>query len=289
MKDQQNKDQQEWTTVIKPKRKFFSFGLKDLWRYRDLYSIYVVRNITTVYKQTILGPLWFFIEPIFSTLMYTFVFGGIAGISTDGLPQPLFYMSGVLLWGYFSHCFGASSGVLVGNAGVFGKVYFPRLIIPLASMTSQLFKTGIQLLMFIGVYLYFVFVQGVDISPNWTLLLFPVYLLILALTGMSWGLFVTALTTKYRDLRMFVSFVFGLLMYATPVIYPMSVVQDSVYGAFLRYNPVAPFFEAFRYGATGVGLLDWGWMAYGVGCMLVTLFFGVLVFNKVEKNFIDTV
>ena len=289
MTDQQNKEQQEWTSVIKPKRKFFSFGFKDLWRYRDLYSIYVVRNITTMYKQTVLGPLWFFIEPIFSTVMYMFVFGGIAGISTDGLPQPIFYMSGILLWNYFSHCFGASSGVLAGNAGVFGKVYFPRLIIPLASMTSQLFKMGIQLLMFIGVYLYFVFVKGAAICPNWTLLLFPVYLLILALTGMSWGLFVTALTTKYRDLRMFVGFVFGLLMYATPVIYPMSVVQDSIYGAFLRYNPIAPFFEAFRYGATGVGLMDWGWMAYGVGCMLVTLFFGVLVFNKVEKNFIDTV
>lgn len=285
---QQQPNQQEWTTVIKPKRKFFSFGLKDLWRYRDLYSIYVVRNLTTMYKQTILGPLWFFIEPVFSTLMYMVVFGGIAGISTDGMPQPIFYMSGILLWGYFSHCFGASSGVLVGNAGVFGKVYFPRLIIPLASMTSQLFKMAIQLVLLVIVYIYFV-AHGATIRPNWTLTLFPVYLLILALTGMSWGLFVTALTTKYRDLRMFTSFVFGLLMYATPVIYPMSVVKDSIYGAFLKYNPVAPFFEAFRYGLTGIGLLDWGWMAYGVGCMLVTLFFGVMVFNKVEKNFIDTV
>ncbi len=287
MKEQQS-DQQEWTTVIKPKRKFFSFGLKDLWRYRDLYSIYVVRNLSTMYKQTILGPLWFFIEPVFSTLMYMVVFGGIAGISTDGIPQPIFYMSGILLWGYFSHCFGASSGVLVGNAGVFGKVYFPRLIIPLASMTSHLFKMAIQLVLLVIVYIYFV-AHGAAIRPNWTLALFPVYLLILALTGMSWGLFVTALTTKYRDLRMFTSFVFGLLMYATPVIYPMSVVKDSIYGAFLKYNPVAPFFEAFRYGLTGIGLLDWGWMAYGVGCMLVTLFFGVMVFNKVEKNFIDTV
>ena len=286
--NENSNNQQEWTTVIKPKRKFFSFGLKDLWRYRDLYSIYVVRNLTTMYKQTILGPIWFFIEPVFSTLMYMVVFGGIAGISTDGMPQPIFYMSGILVWGFFGHSYGASSGVLVGNAGVFGKVYFPRLIIPLASMTSHLFKMAIQLVLFIAVYIYCV-AHGAAIRPNWTLLLFPLYLLILALTGMSWGLFVTALTTKYRDLRMFTNFVFGLLMYATPVIYPMSVVKDSIYGAFLKYNPVAPFFEAFRYGATGIGLMDWGWMAYGVGCMLVTLFFGVLVFNKVEKNFIDTV
>lgn len=283
-----NHDQQ-WTKVITPKRKFFSFDFEELWRYRDLYSIYVQRNITTVYKQTILGPLWFFVEPVFSTLMYMVVFGGIAGISTDTLPQPVFYMSGILLWNYFTSCFNATSGVLVNQAGVFGKVYFPRMIVPLAACTSNLFKMGIQLLLFIAVYLYFVIAKDVPLCPNWTLLLFPVYILILAMTAMSWGLIVTALTTKYRDLRMFVSFIIGLFMYATPVIYPMSVVQESQYGVFLRYNPIAPFFEAFRYGATGIGLLDWGWMAYGLGCMLVTLVFGALVFNKVEKNFIDTV
>ena len=217
------------------------------------------------------------------------VFGGIAGISTDTLPQPVFYMSGIVLWNYFLSCFNATSGVLVSQAGVFGKVYFPRMIVPLASCTSNLFKMGIQLLLFIGVYLYFVIVKDVPLCPNWTLLLFPVYIFILAMTALALGLIVTALTTKYRDLRMFVSFIMNLVMYATPVIYPMSVVQESRYGLFLRFNPIAPYFEAFRYGATGIGLLDWGWMAYGLGFMLVTLFLGVLVFNKVEKNFIDTV
>ena len=280
--------EENWTTVIKPRNKLFEVNLKEIWDYRDLLMLFVKRTITVQYKQTILGPLWWVIQPAMTVIMYMIVFGGIAGIPTDGIPQPLFYLGGVAMWQYFSDCLTKASNTFVTNAGIFGKVYFPRLIIPLASMTSHLFKMAIQLVLFVAVYIYFV-AHGAAIRPNWTLLLFPVYLLILALTGMSWGLFVTALTTKYRDLRMFTSFVFGLLMYATPVIYPMSVVKDSIYGAFLRYNPVAPFFEAFRYGATGIGLMDWGWMAYGVGCMLVTLFFGVLVFNKVEKNFIDTV
>lgn len=282
-------EEQKWTTVIEPKRSLFSIDFKDLWRYRDLYSIYVLRNITTVYKQTVLGPLWFFVEPVFSTIMYMIVFGGIAGISTDTLPQPIFYMSGILLWNYFLQCFNASSNVFVANAGVFGKVYFPRLIVPLATITSNLFKMGIQLLLFICVYLYFVIIKDTPIAPDWTLALFPLYVIVLALTAMSWGLLVSALTTKYRDLRMFVGFVMGLYMYATPIIYPMSVVKDSIYGSFLKYNPIAPFFEAFRYSATGVGSIDWMWMAYGVVCLVVTLTVGLVVFNRVEKNFIDTV
>jgi len=217
------------------------------------------------------------------------VFGGIAGISTDTLPQPIFYMSGIMLWNYFLQCFNASSNVFVSNAGVFGKVYFPRLIVPLATITSNLFKMGIQLLLFICVYLYFVIIKDTPIAPDWTLALFPLYVIVLALTAMSWGLLVSALTTKYRDLRMFVGFVMGLYMYATPIIYPMSVVKDSIYGSFLKYNPIAPFFEAFRYSATGVGSIDWMWMAYGVVCLVVTLTVGLVVFNRVEKNFIDTV
>lgn len=282
-------NQQEWTMEITPKRKFFSLGLGDLWRYRDLYSIYVVRNITTMYKQTVLGPLWFFIEPVFSIVMYMMVFGGLAHISTDGIPQPLFYMSGILLWNYFSSCFNSTANVLAGNAGIFGKVYFPRLVIPFAAITSNLLKMGIQMIMFIGIYLYYVFAKGIDICPNWTLALFPLYIVILALTGMSWGLIITSMTTKYRDLRMFVGFMLRLFMYATPVIYPISIAKGNSYGDLLKYNPISPFFEAFRYGATGVGEFDWKWMLYGVICMIVTLLLGALVFNKVEKNFIDTV
>lgn len=284
----QQAEQQEWTTIIKPKRKFFSFGLKDLWRYRDLYSIYVVRNITTMYKQTVLGPLWFFIEPVVSIVMYMMVFGGLAGIPTDGIPQPVFYMSGIMLWGYFSTCFNSSANVLAGHAGIFGKVYFPRMIIPLATITSNLVRTGVHLLLFIGIYIYYV-CHGAPIAPNRTLFLFPVYLIILALMGLSWGLIVTAMTTKYRDLRLFVSYMLRLFMYATPVIYPSSLAEGKSYARFLKYNPISPFFEAFRYGATGVGTFDWSWMLYGVGVMVVTLVLGMLVFNRVEKNFIDTV
>ncbi|MCK9157139.1 MAG: ABC transporter permease, partial [Paludibacteraceae bacterium] len=257
-------EQQEWTTVIKPTRGLFSMNFKDMWRYRDLYSIYVVRNITTVYKQTILGPLWFFVEPVFSTIMFMVVFGGIAGIPTDTIPQPIFYMSGILLWNYFLNCFNASSGVFVANAGVFGKVYFPRLIVPLATITSNLFKMGIQLVLFICLYLYFVFVEDSNICPNWTLVLFPLYIVFLAMTALSWGLIVSALATKYRDLRMFIGFMMGLFMYATPIIYPMSMVKDSIYGPFLSYNPIAPFFEAFRYGVTSIGSIDWMWMLYSL-------------------------
>ena len=282
-------EQQEWTTVIKPTRGLFSMNFKDMWRYRDLYSIYVVRNITTVYKQTILGPLWFFVEPVFSTIMFMVVFGGIAGIPTDTIPQPIFYMSGILLWNYFLNCFNASSGVFVANAGVFGKVYFPRLIVPLATITSNLFKMGIQLVLFICLYLYFVFVEDSNICPNWTLVLFPLYIVFLAMTALSWGLIVSALATKYRDLRMFIGFMMGLFMYATPIIYPMSMVKDSIYGPFLSYNPIAPFFEAFRYGVTSIGSIDWMWMLYSLFCLVVTMTIGLVVFNRVEKNFIDTV
>lgn len=279
--------EKEWTLVIKPEKRLLDVDFKDLWRYRDLWYMYVKRDIVTVYKQTILGPLWFFIQPIFTTIMYMFVFGGLAGISTDGVPQPLFYLSGITLWNYFSSCFNGSCDTFTANAGVFGKVYFPRLVVPLASLTSNLVKMLIQLLLFISVYIYYAAIGG-PVSINWSALLFPVLVLMLAFHAMSWGLIVSSLTSKYRDLRHLVSFGLQLLMYATPVIYPLSVAGDK-YGWALKLNPLTPIFEAFKYGVLGSGSLSWGGLLYSFIFMVVMLFVSIIIFNRVERLFMDTV
>lgn len=264
------------------------FNLKELWDYRDLFSIYVRRNIVTVYKQTVLGLAWFFISPVFTTIMYMFVFGGLAGISTGGVPQAVFYLSGILMWNYFNTCFGQNSNVLAANAGIFGKVYFPRLIIPLAGMTSSLVTFGIQLLLLIVVYVYYV-ITGAPLCPRWELLMFPVYLILLALTAMSWGMIISSMTVKYRDLNMLVGFGMSLLMYATPIIYPMSIAADKSYGWVLKLNPLSGVFESWRYSITGIGSMDWLGLLYCTGCLVVTMFIGLLLFSKAERNFIDTV
>ena len=282
------KEQENWTNVISPKKRAFDFDLKGIWDYRDLYKIYVRRNVVTVYKQTVLGLAWFFISPIFTTVMYMFVFGGLAGISTDGIPQAVFYLSGILLWGYFSSCFSSNSSVLASNAGIFGKVYFPRLIVPLAGMTSQLITLGIQLLLLIVVYVYYV-LTGAPLHLQWEILLFPVFLMLIAFTAMSWGLICSGLTVKYRDLNMLISFGMSLLMYATPIIYPMSVAADKSYGWVLRLNPLSGVFESWRYALTGVGAMDWSGLLYCAVCLCVTMLIGLLVFSKAERNFIDTV
>ena len=248
MNIQTNKE--NWTIEIKPKKKLLDVDLKGIWRYRDLYYMYVKRDIITVYKQTILGPLWFLIQPILTTIMYMFVFGGLAGISTDGIPQPLFYMSGILLWNYFNAAFMVSSNVFTANASVFGKVYFPRLVVPLSGITSNLIKFGIQLLLFIIIYLYY-YIQGVNLSINWTLLLFPLLILMIALHAMSWGLIISALTTKYRDLTQLVAFGIQLFMYLTPVIYPLSAAPEK-YRIFISLNPLTPIFETFKYSCMAV-------------------------------------
>ena len=277
----------EWTLVIKPEKKLLDVDLKGIWRYRDLWYMYVKRDIITVYKQTILGPLWFIIQPIFTTVMYMFVFGGLAGISTDGMPQPLFYLSGITLWNYFSACFNGSSNTFSDNAGVFGKVYFPRLVVPLASLTSNLIKMIIQLLLFVAVYIYYAS-AGVNLSLNAAAFLFPVLVLMLAFHAMSWGLIVSSLTSKYRDLKHLVSFGLQLLMYATPIIYPLSAAGDKYRWA-LELNPLTPIFEAFKYGVLGSGSLSWGGLMYSFVFMLVMLFISIIVFNRVERNFMDTV
>ena len=276
-----------WTKVIRPKKGLLDLGLKSLWRYRDLWYMYIRRDIVTFYKQTVLGPLWFLIQPVLTTAMYMFVFGGLAGISTDGAPQPLFYLSGVMLWNYFSDSFNVSSNVFISNASVFGKVYFPRLVVPLAGLTSNLIKMGIQLILFLLVYVGYL-IAGVPLQVNATLLLFPFYVLLLAGHAMSWGLIVSSVTSKYRDLRFLVSFGLQLFMYATPVIYPLSVASGKFKFA-LELNPLTPIFEAFKYGCLGCGSFSVGGLLYSTIFMLVTLFLAVIVFNRVERNFMDTV
>lgn len=276
-------------TEIKPHRKWCDIDLKGIWRYRDLYYMYVRRDIVTQYKQTILGPLWYIIQPLFTTIMYMFVFGGLAGISTDGAPQPLFYMAGIVLWGYFNECFTVSSDVFGVNANVFGKVYFPRLIVPLSGVTSGLLKMLIQLCIFIVIYLYYVLtLPAGTLQINASLLLFPVLIFMLAMHGMSWGLIISSMTTKYRDMKFLVQFGIQLFMYATPVIYPLSAAPEK-YRDIIALNPLTPIFEAFKYGCLGCGSLDWSGLLYSSLFMLVTLFFAVIIFSRTERNFMDTV
>lgn len=281
-------NEQEWTAIIEPRKKVFDLRLRELADYKDLYLIYVKRNITTVYKQTVLGLGWFFINPIFTTIMYMVVFGGLAGISTDGIPQAVFYLAGILFWNYFTACFNANSNVLAANKNIFGKVYFPRLVIPLSQMTSGLLTFSIQALLLVIVYIYYA-CTGAALHLQWELVLLPVFILLTAFTAMSWGLIVSSCTTKYRDLQQLVAFGISLLMYATPVIYPMSVTANKSYGWLLRLNPLSGIFESFRYTITGVGAMDWTGLLYCVACLCVTMLLALVLFSRAERNFIDTV
>jgi lipopolysaccharide transport system permease protein len=276
-----------WTLEIRPQKRLLDIDFAGLWRYRDLYAMYVKRNIIVTYKQTILGPLWFLIQPVFTTIMYMFVFGGLAGISTDGVPQPLFYMSGIMLWNYFSSCFNVSSNVFISNQGVFGKVFFPRLVVPLAGITSNLIQLAIQMLLFCAIYIYCLAV-GTPVSVNLAILLLPILLVLTAFIAMSWGLIISSLTTKYRDLTKLVSFGIQLFMYATPVIYPLSVAPEK-YKILLHLNPLTPIFETFRYACLGCSSLDWLGLLYSTVVMLISLFIAIVVFCRVERNFMDTV
>ncbi len=276
-------------TKITPHRSLLDIDIKGLWRYRDLYVMYIKRDIITQYKQTILGPLWYIIQPLLTTIMYMFVFGGLAGISNDGAPQPLFYMAGIVLWGYFNSCFAVSSDVFGANAGVFGKVYFPRLVVPLSGITSNLIKMLIQLILFVCIYIYyFIILPSGTLCINFSIFLFPFFIILLAFHGMSWGLIVSSMTTKYRDLKFLIQFGIQLFMYATPVIYPLSAAPEK-YRDIIALNPLTPIFEAFKYSCLGCGNLDWSGLAYSFLFMLITLILGVIVFSRTEKTFMDTV
>lgn len=278
------------TTIITPRKGLFDIDIKGLWRYRDLYVMYIRRDIVTKYKQTILGPLWYVIQPLFTTVIYMFVFGGLAGISTDGVPQPLFYMAGILLWNYFNENFTACSDVFIQNAPVFGKVYFPRLVVPLSAISSNLIKMSIQVLLFVLIYLYYKFfsVSSNQISLSWTLFLTPFLVILLAFHSLSWGLIFSCLTTKYRDLKFLIQFGVQLFMYATPVIYPLSAAPDG-YRDVIAFNPLTPIFEAFKYSCLGCGNFDWGGLLYSAVFMIITLFFSVVFFSRTERTFMDTV
>ncbi len=283
-----------WTTVIKPKDKLLSINLKEIWDYRDLLTIFIKRDITTSYKQTILGPLWWIIQPTFTVVMYMVVFGGIAGIPTDGIPQPLFYLGGVCMWQYFADCLNKTSNTFVANAGIFGKVYFPRLIVPIENVISNLVRFGIQLFLFIVVYIIYAIV-GTQACPNWYLLLFPLLVFMMAGLALGFGIIISSMTTKYRDLQILFSFVVSLWMYATPIVYPLSQVAGKVKFGINVYdvmclNPVTPIIETFKHAALGAGeFIGWGWLVYSFCFMTVLLLLGILVFNRVQKSFMDTV
>ena len=287
-------ENENWDIVIKPKDKLLSVDFGEIWRYRDLCSLFVKRNIITQYKQTILGPLWYVIQPALTVIMYMVVFGGIAGIPTDGVPQPLFYLAGVCMWQYFADCLNSTSNTFLNNAGIFGKVYFPRLISPLSDVISNLLRFGIQFGLFVIVYVFYV-VKGIPVHPNWYALLFPLLVVMMAGLALGFGVLISSMTTKYRDLTILFSFIVQLWMYATPIVYPLSQVKGRIVAGMdlytiMRINPVTPIIEAFKYGFLNAGeFIGWGWLAYSFVFMVVLLGLGIIVFNKVQKSFMDTV
>jgi lipopolysaccharide transport system permease protein len=277
----------EWDLTIDPQTSLFELNLKDVWRYRDLLWMFVKRDFVSFYKQTILGPLWFFIQPLFTTIIYTFIFGGLANLSTDGLPQPLFYMVGITAWNYFADCITKTSTVFKDNANIFGKVYFPRLIMPLSIVASNLVRFGVQMILFFMMMGYYAMHDATfTITP--AILLFPVLVLLMALLGLGLGLIITALTTKYRDLAFLVTFGIQLLMYTTTVIYPLSSAPEK-YKTLISLNPMTGIIEAFRYAFLGQGQISVNTLGYSTIFTIVVMVLGVVIFNKTEKTFIDTV
>lgn len=280
---------EKWTTVIKPHNSLLDINFKELWQYRDLCTLFVKRNIITQYKQTVLGPLWFVIQPLMTTVMYMVVFGGIAKISTDGLPQPLFYLAGICFWQYFADCLTKTSNTFVANAGVFGKVYFPRLIVPVSDVISNLVRFFIQLALFVVVYVYYQLFTPITIHTNWYIFLLPLLVLMEAGLALGFGILFSSLTTKYRDLQFLLTFFVSLWMYATPVIYPLSTITNPKLYLLMSLNPLTSIVEAFKFGMLGVGQFSWIGLAYSFLFMSVLLALGIIVFNKVQRSFMDTV
>ncbi|HEY5408715.1 MAG TPA: ABC transporter permease [Ginsengibacter sp.] len=277
-----------WDMIIQPKAHLFDLKLKEVWKYRDLLWLFVRRDFTAQYKQTILGPLWYFIQPIFTTLMLLVVFGKIANIPTDGVPQLLFYMSGITIWNYFSACLTSTSNTFVANAGIFGKVYFPRLVIPLSTVMSNLVKFGIQFLLLMGVFVFYA-IKGSHVHVTLSFLMIPVLVLMMAGMGLGLGIIISSLTTKYRDLNILLGFAVQLLMYATPVAYPLSFVKHNKFASWIQWNPLTPILEAFRYALFQKGSFSAGSLLYSTAFIIVVLFIGLLTFSKVERTFMDTV
>ncbi len=282
------KEEEKWDLVIKPRYKWYQIDLASIWQYKDLIGLLVRRDFVAAYKQTIFGPLWYFVQPILTSLTFTFIFGGIAKISTDGAPPMLFYFGGITIWTYFSDCFTRTSSTFTSNAGVFGKVYFPRLIMPLSVLISTLFKFGIQFLIFIVLWVYFMHTTT-KVHPQWAyMLLLPILIFMMAGLGLGFGILVSSLTTKYRDLIFLVGFGVQLLMWASCVVLPLSTMPPKI-KAIMLLNPFTSIIETFRFMFIGSGQFLGIWLVYGFGFMLLTVFISVVIFSRVEKTFMDTV
>jgi len=283
-------DHDKWLYTISSKKALLEFNFKEIWRYRDLLVLFVKRDIVTIYKQTILGPLWFLIQPLFTAVIFTLIFNNLANFDTGVIPGILFQMSGITAWNYFKECLTATSNTFTKNQNLFGKVYFPRVIMPISITLSNLLKFGIQLLIFIGFYIYFI-LQGVDIQPNQKLMLFPVYVLMMALSGLGLGMIVSSFTTKYRDLAQLLTFGVQLLMYISAVPYKMSEAEAKLGDYFwvMKFNPLAQIIEGFRYMTINTGSFSWLGFSYALGFSILVFLLGLAVFNRTEKSFIDTV
>ncbi|MBQ7191608.1 MAG: ABC transporter permease [Paludibacteraceae bacterium] len=277
-----------WNIVITPHDRLLSLDWREIWRYRDMFVLFVQRAFRTAYKQTILGPLWFIITPVLSVIVYVAVFGGIANIPTDGIPPVLFYLLGISVWGYFAACLNSTSNSFVSNASIFGKVYFPRIIMPLVSVTTNLLSFGIQMLIFLAFYAYYIYI-GTPLMVHWQVIFFPVYLFILAMMSVGFGMIMSSVTTKYRDIQIIFGKIVSLWVYITPVIYPMSLVTNDKLRLMMLLNPVTPVVEACRYSLLGQGQFSWLWLGYSVIMTVVLLTLGLMLFNKVQKSFMDTV
>ncbi len=284
------KNTNEWLFIISSKRKLIDFNFKEVWRYKDLLFLFVKRDLVTVYKQTILGPLWYFIEPLFTTLIFTLIFNNVANISTGGVPSFLFNLAGVTIWNYFKVCFTSTSNTFSANAGIFGKVYFPRIIVPLSVVVSNLLRFGIQLLVFICFYIYY-FNQGAEISLNKHTVVFPFVIIIMGMLGLGLGMIISSLVTKYRDLKILIGFGLQLLMYVSAVMYPVSYFEQKLpdYAWLIKYNPLTSVIESVRYMLLSTGEFNLYMFLYTIAVTFVIFFVGIIIFNKTEKNFIDTV
>ena len=281
----------QWLYTISAKRKLIDFNFKEIWRYRDLLLLFVKRDVVTLYKQTILGPLWYLIQPLFTSIIFTVIFNDLAAIPTGSAPPFLFNLAGITSWNYFKQCLVGTSDTFKRNQGIFGKVYFPRVIVPMATVLSNMIKFGIQLLVFIAFYIFYVFAHDAQIVPQKALLLFPLLIMIMGLFGLGLGMMISSMTTKYRDLNFLVNFGVQLLMYASAVMYPISFFKEKVPSLswLVEYNPMTTIIEAFRYMTLGVGDYSLEKLIYALIVSIITFLLGLIIFNKTEKSFIDTV
>lgn len=282
---EKTKDSEGWTTIIKPRSGFFSLDIRELVHYRDLIGLFVKRDIATVYKQTILGPLWFVLQPIATTIIYTFVFGNLAGLSTDGIPRTLFYFGGTMLWHYFQISLLNISDTFILNAALFNKVYFPRLVIPLSKILSHLVELGIQATMLLCFYIYYL-IKGMIVAPSFLIVFVPLVVMWLGLLAIGFGMIISSLTTKYRDLRKFINFGIGLWMYATPVVYPISQIPGKLKWLMI-INPVSAPIELFRYLMFKTGNPNWLATWISLGICLILLILGLFLFRRIEGSFVD--